>query len=230
MNTTLSWACTDPESDPLTYDVYLSDDASPVFVTSGLTEATYDPGVLQYMKQYYWKIVAWDDQGNSTESAVWSFTTMPEQVPFVCGDLFVDERDNNTYSSVQIGTQCWMAENLQIGTRIDGSEDQTNNASIEKYCYDNNDSNCDTYGGLYQWDEMMEYGATSGAQGICPTGWHVPADDEWCTLENYVDAGTISCSETGWRGTDVGGNLKETGFAHWSSPNTGAAIPVGSLV
>ncbi len=120
-----------------------------------------------------------------------------------------------------------MAENLNIGTRINGSNNQTNNSTIEKYCYNNNTANCDTYGGLYQWDEMMQYVTTGGTQGICPTGWHLPTDAEWCTLENYVDAGTVSCTATGWRGTDAGGNLKETGTTHWSSPNTGATNSSG---
>ncbi|MFK5894800.1 MAG: FISUMP domain-containing protein [Pseudomonadota bacterium] len=132
-----------------------------------------------------------------------------------------------SYSTVQIGIRCWMAENLNIGTMISGSSNQTDNGTIEKYCYGNNTSNCDIYGGLYQWDEMMQYVTTEGAQGICPTGWHLPTDAEWCTLENYVDAGTVSCSATGWRGTDAGGNLKEAGTSHWISPNTGATNSSG---
>lgn len=140
---------------------------------------------------------------------------------FTCGNPLFDYRDGQTYSTVQIGTQCWMAENLNIGTMINGTSSQTDNVTIEKYCYDDNTSNCDTYGGLYEWDEMMEYSTTPGTQGICPTGWHVPSDAEWCVLEQEVDA-TVSCSGTGLRGTDVGGKLKEIGTSHWASPNTGA--------
>ena len=149
---------------------------------------------------------------------------------WTCGDAIIDSRDSKSYTTVQIGTQCWMAENINIGTRIDGSGNQTDNATIEKYCYDNSTANCDTYGGLYQWDEMMQYETTEGTQGICPTGWHLPTDAEWCTLENYVDAGAVSCSATGLRGTDVGGNLKETGTTHWATPNTGATNSSGFTV
>ena len=141
---------------------------------------------------------------------------------FSCGNQITDSRDGQSYSTVQIGGQCWMAENLNIGTIISGSSSQTDNSSIEKYCYSNNASNCDTYGGLYQWDEMMQYATAPGTQGICPTDWHIPTDSEWCTLENEVDAGSISCSSTSWRGIDAGGNLKQTGYSTWSSPNTGA--------
>lgn len=142
-----------------------------------------------------------------------------------CGDDI--DYGGQSYSTVQIGTQCWMAENLNIGTMINGSNNQTDNGTIEKYCYNNSTTNCDTYGGLYQWGEMMQYVTTEGTQGICPTGWHLPTNAEWCTLENYVDAGTVSCSATGWRGTDAGGNLKESGTTHWISPNTGATNSSG---
>ena len=61
------------------------------------------------------------------------------------------------YNTVLIGDQCWLRENLNIGTRIDGILDQTNNTIMEKYCYDNLEANCKTYGGLYQWNEAMQY-------------------------------------------------------------------------
>ena len=144
-----------------------------------------------------------------------------------CGNPIIDERDGQVYNTVLIGDQCWMAENLNIGEMINGSENMTDNGVIEKYCYDDNTANCYEYGGLYQWNEMMQYTTTPGVQGICPTGWHVPTDAEWCILENEVDAGTISCSATGWRGIDAGGNLKKTGTSHWASPNTGATNSSG---
>jgi uncharacterized protein (TIGR02145 family) len=132
------------------------------------------------------------------------------------------------YNTVQIGTQCWMADNLNIGVMIDGSSNQTNNSTIEKYCYDNNSVNCITYGGLYQWEEMMQYSTDPGAKGICPGGWHLPTDAEWMTLEEEVESTTgIDWNSTGWRGTDAGGNLKETGTSHWQSPNTGATNSSG---
>ena len=142
-----------------------------------------------------------------------------------------------TYNSVIINMQCWLTENLNIGTAISGSQDQTNNGTIEKYCYDNNPANCDVYGGLYQWAEMVQYfnGATNttvwnpeptgNVQGICPAGWHIPSDDEWCQMAIYLD-GTAWCME-GWNGTDIGSKLKESGTAHWAAPNTGATNSSG---
>jgi uncharacterized protein (TIGR02145 family) len=149
-----------------------------------------------------------------------------QQPIFTCGNPFTDSRDGKTYNTVQIGDQCWMANNLNIGARINGSSDQTNNSIIEKHCYNDLESNCDVYGGLYHWNEMMQYVTTEGAKGICPTGWHVPSDAEWCQMEIYLDP-TVNCLAQGYRGTDAGGKMKETGTTHWSSPNLGATNTSG---
>jgi uncharacterized protein (TIGR02145 family) len=105
---------------------------------------------------------------------------------FNCEDTLIDIRDGKKYTTVLVGSQCWMSKNLNIGTYIDPLIGQANNAVIEKYCYDNISSKCDSLGGLYEWNEMMQYTITEGMQGVCPTGWHVPSDAEWSTLINYV--------------------------------------------
>jgi uncharacterized protein (TIGR02145 family) len=143
-----------------------------------------------------------------------------------CGLPITDARDSKTYTTIQIGTQCWMAQNLNVGNRIAGTANPANNTTIEKYCYSNSDAQCDVYGGLYQWNEMMNYSTTPGVQGICPDGWHLPTDAEWCTLTTYLDA-TVNCSTTQWSGTNAGGKMKETGTTHWTSPNTGATNSSG---
>ncbi len=119
----------------------------------------------------------------------------PISVPsFACGDLV--SYAGESYPTVKIGTQCWFAENLNVGTRVSGSSNMSNNGTIEKYCYDNSESNCNTYGGLYQWDEMMAYSTTQGTKGICPSGWHLPRDSEWYTLENYLATRKSFCTST----------------------------------
>ncbi|MBI9038737.1 MAG: hypothetical protein JEY97_11440 [Bacteroidales bacterium] len=140
----------------------------------------------------------------------------PGSSSFTCGDPFTDPRDGQTYNSVQIGDQCWMAENLNIGEMINGSEEMTDNGVIEKYCYDNDPANCDEYGGMYQWNEMMEYTTTPGVQGICPSGWHFPTDVEWTTLTDFLGGESVA-----------GGKMKETGTTHWNPPNTGATNESG---
>ncbi len=146
---------------------------------------------------------------------------------FSCGGTVVDSRDGQSYSTVQIGTQCWMAENINVGTMISGANDQTDNGIIEKYCYGNDIANCDTYGGLYQWGEAMQYDTISSTPDVCPDGWHIPSDDEWKTLEMYLGMSQSDADALGWRGTDEGGKLKETGTTHWNSPNTGATNSSG---
>jgi uncharacterized protein (TIGR02145 family) len=100
-----------------------------------------------------------------------------------------------------------MEANLNIGTRIDGANDQTDNSINEKYCYDDDENNCDTYGGLYQWNEMMQYITVESSQGICPIGWHIPSDDDWKTLEMQLGMSSSDADNTGWRGTDEGSKI-----------------------
>ncbi|MCX6266484.1 MAG: hypothetical protein NTW16_03900, partial [Bacteroidetes bacterium] len=76
-------------------------------------------------------------------------------IPTSCGNQIVDTRDGKIYNTVLIGNQCWMAQNLNIGTKITGPGFQTNNGTIEKWCHNDNDASCAIYGGLYQWDELM---------------------------------------------------------------------------
>jgi uncharacterized protein (TIGR02145 family) len=130
---------------------------------------------------------------------------------------------------------------------IQGANDQTNNSVLEKYCYNNDTANCAIYGGLYQWAEAVQYqnGASNitspspafsgNVKGICPTGWHVPSDGEYCTLTTFLDS-TVNCSSTFWSGTNAGGKMKSTSGL-WSSPNNGAtnssgfsALPCGFRV
>ncbi|MCX6272282.1 MAG: hypothetical protein NTU44_13910 [Bacteroidetes bacterium] len=112
---------------------------------------------------------------------------------------------------MQIGTQCWMKENLNVGTKVSGATNASDNGIIEKYCYNNDANNCLIYGGLYHWDEMMQYNTSEGIQGICPIGWHIPTYAEWLNLINFLGGFDLA-----------GGKMKETGFDHWNDPNTGA--------
>jgi uncharacterized protein (TIGR02145 family) len=136
-----------------------------------------------------------------------------------------------TYETIVIGYQCWMKQSLNAGVMVNGTLDQTNNGIVEKYCYDNLTSNCDLYGGLYQWDEAMNYTSASGSnpsgrQGICPDGWHIPSDEEWCQMETHLDP-TVTCNSMGLRGTDAGGKMKEEGTLNWNAPNLGATNSSG---
>jgi len=193
---------------------YIQDPANPGSTFTGVAGTTYTLS---------WAIST--DCSTSTDSVVIGFA------PFTCGNTFKDARDNKIYGSVLIGTQCWMAKNINVGTRIEGVNNAGNNGIIEKYCTGNLESNCDVYGGLYQWNEMMQYVTTPGTQGICTPGWHLPTDNEIKLLEGTIDSqygvGDPVWDLTGDRGLDAGGKMKETGNSHWAFPNTGATNTSG---
>lgn len=127
--------------------------------------------------------------------------------PFACGDQVTittllghtcntdaPDYDTCTYDTVQIGTQCWMKQNMNVGQYVIGATTQDNNSNLEKYCYGNTPANCTTYGGMYLWSETMQYATTSGAQGICPSGWHIPTDNEFYILESYLTDPPNACT------------------------------------
>jgi uncharacterized protein (TIGR02145 family) len=117
-----------------------------------------------------------------------------------------------TYNTIQIGTQCWLKENLDVGTMIDSFAIPSNNGIIEKYCYGNNQANCTTYGGLYHWNEAMQYVTTEGTKGICPTGWHIPTYAEFHTLQTTVSNDGNALKAVG-QGTGNGAGTDTSGFS-----------------
>jgi uncharacterized protein (TIGR02145 family) len=104
---------------------------------------------------------------------------------------FTDARDGKTYKTVKIGTQTWMAENL-------------NYEAENSKCYGNEPANCQKYGRLYDWET---------AKNVCPSGWHLPNNDEWQVLVDfaggYEAAGEKLKAKSGWNnngnGTDAFG-------------------------
>jgi uncharacterized protein (TIGR02145 family) len=173
-------------------------------------------------------LVVWcTNCGNNGEMQVYNGTAWTNMTggttDIICGNDFTDIRDGKTYGSVLIGTQCWMAENLNVGNLIFKNITQGITGLIEKYCYDNSESNCDIYGGLYQWNAMMQYTTIEGVKGICPEGWHLPTDGELTLLTTFLGGENVA-----------GGKIKETGTLLWNPPNTGAtnssgftALPAG---
>ena len=103
-------------------------------------------------------------------------------MPFSCGDTLVDIRDSTSYPTVQIGSQCWMAANLNYGTMVLSSTHQRDNCLPEKYCYNDLAANCQLHTAYYQWDELMLYEDMEEIQGLCPPGWHVPSEGDWNQL------------------------------------------------
>ena len=111
---------------------------------------------------------------------------------FACGGTLTDVRDGKTYKTAWLAGRCWMTENLAYGTTlVSPGLPQTDNCVPEKYCSPA-DATCTTFGGMYQWDEMMDYAITPAVKGICPPEWHVPTQVEWQSLIDNLLAGIVS--------------------------------------
>jgi uncharacterized protein (TIGR02145 family) len=117
-----------------------------------------------------------------------------------------------TYNTIAIGDQCWLRENLNIGTMIDSMQNPSDNGIIEKYCYNDDSVKCSIYGGLYLWNEAMQYDTIGRSKGICPTGWHLPALDELTMLSTSVTGNGNVLKEIG-QGLGLGAGTNSSGFS-----------------
>ncbi len=122
------------------------------------------------------------------------------------------EYGGTTYGTVQIGSQCWLDRNLNVGSWIGYViNNQTDNDTTEKYCQNSDTAFCASYGGLYLWQEAMQYDSTEGVQGICPTGWHIPTFAEFQTLSSAVGGDGNTLKALGQGTSPPGSNT--TGFS-----------------
>ncbi|MFC2103190.1 FISUMP domain-containing protein [Bacteroidota bacterium] len=122
----------------------------------------------------------------------------------------VTDYDGNIYETITIGDQVWIKENLKSLHYCDGEP------VPGVVAYNNDDSLGAIYGLLYTWNAAMNGSTEPGIQGVCPCDWHVPTDEEWTILENFLGGPSVA-----------GGKMKETGTEHWLSPNTGATNSSG---
>jgi uncharacterized protein (TIGR02145 family) len=136
---------------------------------------------------------------NFIELALDVFQYIDEEIPLELGESIIHDAQGNAYRTVKIGDKIWMAENLR--TVVGNS-----------FCYNNDPANCLKYGRLYDWNS---------ARTVCPKGWHLPSQDEWILLRNFLGGEAIA-----------GGKLKS--ITGWNPPNTGAtnesgfsALPAG---
>jgi uncharacterized protein (TIGR02145 family) len=126
---------------------------------------------------------------------------------FTCGNQFTDLRDNRKYSTILIGGQCWMSQDLDFGSQISEILHQTDNCAPEKY----KSAPGSLQTALYQWDELMGYEVTPGLQGLCPPGWHIPTEAEWTLLfSNWTNNGFAA------------GPLKYSGYSGFNALMVGA--------
>jgi uncharacterized protein (TIGR02145 family) len=188
--------CWSTSHDPDINDDHTSDGTGLGTFISSITGLT--PGTDYYVRAY-----ATNSSGTAYGDEV-SFRTVNET-----GTL-EDVRDGQIYSTVKIGAQWWMAENLNFYTGI-GSW----------YYNDDSVTYASTYGRLYNWNTAMAGESSSntnpsGVQGVCPTGWHLPSDVEWTELTDELGGLSVA-----------GDKLKEEGTTHWNTPNSGATNESG---
>jgi uncharacterized protein (TIGR02145 family) len=223
------------DGSPTLYSNSVAASQSPVS-DSGMVNVSADISGLSPYRVYHFRIKA--------ENSLWKNFYGSDQSFSKNGT--VTDIDGNVYKTVQIGTQTWMAENLRTTHFNDGSPIELLRANwfwfdstgtihkyertewdaqpsyIKAYCWpDDNKSNAIPYGALYNWNAAMNVSPGSSSnpsdvQGVCPTGWHIPSEDEWTTLINFL--GGVSFA---------GGKLKETDTIHWNSPNDGATNESG---
>lgn len=150
---------------------------------------------------YYVRAYATNSEGTAYGNEVSFISTNPYETQPCSGATIIDY-DSNTYNTVQIGTQCWMKENLKTTHYANGDSilHGSGNSTTTAYWYypNNNSDNKSTYGLLYNWKAAMgsssgSSASPSGVQGICPTGWHVPSDAEWTALTNFVRSQSQYC-------------------------------------
>ena len=140
---------------------------------------------------------SYTDQNGCTGSVSQVLNVGPANPP--CGGTVTDNRETPpvTYRTGMISGKCWMLENLRYGTSVSATvSPQTDNCLAEKYCLPS-DPGCTAYGGLYQWDEAVQYEMTAGPeyQGICMPGWHLPTSAEFQSL---IDANQGNGSAGYW--------------------------------
>lgn len=132
----------------------------------------------------------------------------------------VSDASGNTYGTVTIGTQVWLNAGLKT-TRFSNGDSipttypatlpvDTGPTSIYQWAYNGDDSLAAIYGRLYTWYAVMD------VRNVCPVGWHVPSTAEFGILTSYLGGVEVA-----------GGKLKEAGYSHWLSPNTGATNETG---
>jgi len=209
-NVTARGVCWSTIQSPTLSDYFTSDGSGTGAFVSNITGL--NPSTTYYVRAYATNSVgtAYGNEESFTTATAW----------FVCGTFTLTDIDGNIYNTVQIGTQCWMKENLKtskynngsdityIGNEITGEWQYAINGAFTYY--DNNIYWKDLYGALYNWR------AVASSNGLCPEGWHIPTINEWIQTSDFL--GGISVS---------GGKMKSTlteplDHPRWDLPNTGA--------
>jgi len=139
----------------------------------------------------------------------------------VPGNAVIDI-EGNIYTTIKIGEQTWMQENLRVSVAPDST-------AISSYIYNDETGNKETFGRLYTWNVAMNGSIAEKAQGICPVGWHIPSDEEWKTLEMYLGMTRQEADMSNtWRGQGVGTKLGKGGESGYEAIYAGRMTSYGT--
>ncbi len=210
------------------------------FQYDAVTGTGFQLNDLEMGTTYYWRMNAKNDYGTSPWSEVWNFTTMADNNiifnPNVSYGSFTDPRDNNVYKTLQLGNQIWMAENMRYLSQVNPPSNKMGNWVYGYIGTDVNEAkateNYKKYGVLYNWTQ---------ATSACPTGWHLPSENDWMELENFLIAngnnfdGTIINDKLGkslassydWVLSTVEGSVGNTDYSDKRNLTGFTGLPAG---
>ncbi len=175
------------------YVIYRTDSVERPYAEIATTNNNYyyDIG-LENNKAYYYVVT----QIIEGEESDYSRRELIATRDWVCGSSLT--YDGESYDTILLGEHCWFKDNLNYETQT-GS-----------WCYDDNSSNCNNYGRLYDWETMMNGSTQERSQGVCPQSWRVPSDEDFKILERYLGMARLDSNNTEWRGEglDIGDIMK----------------------
>ena len=197
-----SWTRIDDASG---YELQVDDDSS--FASLALQASDLDDNAYSLSNSltggsYFWRVRAQDNAGNRSDwSRLGAFTLIETGT--------VTDIDGNTYRTIKIGDQWWMAENLRVThyrngdaiPKVTGNSEWTDLSSGAYCAYDNDESNAETYGYLYNWY------AVDDSRNIAPEGWRVPTDEDWKQLEMALGMSQSEADDIDWRSYSEGSKL-----------------------
>ncbi|MCK5146995.1 hypothetical protein KAR48_09585 [bacterium] len=243
-----------PDPDPIQLS-FIVQHASTAGASDGAIDLQVDGGAAPF--EYRWANGATTQDISNLAVGMYSVTvtdadneTATDSVQIIFQDNVssVTDIDGNVYTTVKIGNQWWMAENLRTTHDAQGN-------LIQSFVYDNNAEHEAIYGKLYNWAATMNGSSQEGCQGIAPDGWHIPTDAEWNVLFNFLGGSAVAgaklkstghtlwveltenaTNETGFSGLPAGGGYANDkyegvgyGTHYWSSTDSGAEVRVTTL-